>query len=274
MYGVVDLGSGPTRVMLVDDNREFCDLLQDLIAKEPDLICVGVVHDGRSAVKKIPLLNPDLVILDLVLPHLDGLGVLERMRDAGVASKFLVLSAFGADHFLENARKLGADSFVMKPFDAETLIRRIRDVISKDSGDVPTGHQDTLTLQQEQAIVEKMIAKRLTEIGVPAHYKGYRYLKDAISMVVGNPELLDQVTKALYPSVAERNSTSAGKVERAMRHAIETAWSRGDVDVLHRTFGYSVDASRGRPTNSSFIAKLADQVRLELRVQGAFPECS
>ncbi|NMB45915.1 MAG: sporulation transcription factor Spo0A [Firmicutes bacterium] len=253
--------------MLVDDNKEFCALLQDWIAREPDLVCVGIVHDGRTAVRKIPELAPDVVILDLVLPHLDGLGVLEHMKRTGVTSKFLILSAFGADHFLETALRLGADSFVMKPFDPPILMQRIREIT--DHSGVFKGRQHMLTAQQKKAIIEDMIAQRITEIGIPAHYKGYQYLKDAIFMVVDNPERLGQVTKVLYPAIAKRNKTSPDKVERAMRHAIETAWSRGDMDVLHRTFGYSVDANRGRPTNSSFIAKIADQIRLELKMKGA-----
>ncbi|NMB11526.1 MAG: sporulation transcription factor Spo0A [Firmicutes bacterium] len=263
-----------TRILIVDDNREFCILLQDWIAKEPDLVCVGTIYDGRTAVKKIPEMNPDIVILDLVLPHLDGLGVLERMRQMGVTSKFLILSAFGADHFVETALKLGADSFVMKPFEPPVLMQRIREIVRQAAITDIGAHQDSLTVQQEKAVVEEMIAHRITEIGIPAHYKGYRYLKDGISMVIDDVELLGQVTKVLYPAIAERNKTSPEKVERAMRHAIETAWSRGDVEVLHRTFGYSVDASRGRPTNSSFIAKLADQIRLELRAKGAISDSS
>lgn len=263
-----------TRVLLVDDNREFCSLLQEWIAKESDLICIGVIHDGRTAVRKIPELAPDVVILDLVLPHLDGLGVLERMRQIGVTSKFLILSAFGADHFLETALKLGADSFVMKPFEPPVLMQRIREIVRDDSAIGGAHQQDMLSRQQEKAVIEEMIAYRITEIGIPAHYKGYRYLKDAISMVIEDVELLGQVTKGLYPAIAERHNTSPDKVERAMRHAIETAWSRGDMEVLHKTFGYSVDANRGRPTNSSFIAKLADQIRLELKARGTLPHSS
>lgn len=268
-----DMENGITRIMLVDDNREFCALLQELIAKEPDFVCVGMVHDGRTALSTIPRLNPDLVILDLVLPHLDGLGVLECMRQKGITSKFLILTAFGTDHFLEKALKLGADCFVMKPFEPSVLIQRIREIAKRKSSE-SWSERDRLTNHLDKAVIEETIAQRITEIGVPAHYKGYRYLKDAIAMVVDDIGLLDQVTKVLYPTIAERNHTSPEKVERAMRHAIETAWSRGDVEVLHRTFGYSVDANRGRPTNSSFIAKLADEIRLELRTQEALPNSS
>ena len=268
-----DMENNPTRIMLIDDNREFCALLQELIAQEPDLVCVGMAHDGRTAVNKIPRLNPDLVILDLVLPYLDGLGVLECMRQKGITSKFLILTAFGTDHFLENALKLGADCFVMKPFDQSVLMQRIREVASHKPNEL-WAQQGRTTHNLGSAAIEEMIAQRITEIGVPAHYKGYRYLKDAIAMVVDDVHLLDQVTKVLYPTIAKRNHTSPEKVERAMRHAIETAWSRGDVDVLHRTFGYSVDANRGRPTNSSFIAKLADEIRLGLRAQEVLPNSS
>jgi two-component system response regulator (stage 0 sporulation protein A) len=254
------------RVLVVDDNKEICTFLKAWINKEPDMVCLGVVHDGLTAVKKIVELEPDVVILDLVLPQIDGLGVLEQMEKQRVKSRFVILSAFDGEDFIERALDSGAHCFVMKPFEPASLLQRIREAALGGS----TGEewqQMQASSWQRQAVIEELIASRLTELGIPAHYKGYRYLKDGISLVIDDVELLGRVTKVLYPVIAKRNRTSPEKVERAMRHAIETAWSRGDVEVLHRTFGYSVDANRGRPTNSSFIAKLADQIRLELRTK-------
>ena len=260
------MADGAIRLFIVDDNKEICAFLKAWIDKEPDMVCVGTVHDGRAAVKKIVELEPDVVILDLILPQIDGLGVLEHMEKQRVKSKFVILSAFGAENFVEKALDLGAHCFVMKPFEPSILLQRIREA-AQGEGTSGGRRQNQSPSWQRQAVIEELIARRLTELGIPAHYKGYRYLKDGISLVIDDVELLGRVTKVLYPVIAKRNRTSPEKVERAMRHAIETAWSRGDVEVLHRTFGYSVDANRGRPTNSSFIAKLADQIRLELRTK-------
>lgn len=246
-----------TRVMVVDDNKEFCRLLQACLEREPGLEFVGAVHDGQTAIKVLPQRQPDLVILDLIMPNLDGLGVLERMKKLGLRSKFIVLSAFGQEEFLHSALELGADYFIMKPFDMQVLLQRIHQLV--DENNRRPGWQ------VRPVAIEERIARQITQLGVPAHYKGYRYLKDAIAMVVENIDLLGQVTKCLYPTIAARHKTSPDKVERAMRHAIETAWSRGNIDVLNETFGYSVDINRGRPTNSSFIAKIADKIRLELK---------
>lgn len=267
IFEVVTMGSTALRVLIADSNREFCAFLQQRIDQEPDLICVGTVHDGRSALLQIGQLSPDVVILDLVLPHLDGLGVLERAKQAGMSSKFLILTAFGTDDFLERALRLGADCFLMKPVESTVLVKRIRETAGGPKEKVSDRPGDLLVDEVDSIIVERMVAQRITEIGVPAHYKGYRYLKDAIAMVIHDVELLGQVTKVLYPAVAKNHKSSPEKVERAMRHAIETAWSRGDVDVLHRAFGYSVDANRGRPSNSSFVAKIADEIRLELKAR-------
>ncbi|NMB23970.1 MAG: sporulation transcription factor Spo0A [Firmicutes bacterium] len=271
------MGAKAQTVLIVDGNRQFCLLLQQEIQKEPDLVCVGVVHDGRSALREIDRLDPDLVVLDLVLPYLDGLAVLEQAREMDIESKFLVVTAFGTDDFLKRSLRLGADCFLMKPLEWEILIKHIRETIhggkiAKDEDEQIAEHsgitENMITDALGNTLVERMIAERITELGVPAHYKGYRYLKDAIAMVIYDVELLGQMTKVLYPTVAKNHQSTSAKVERSMRHAIETAWSRGDMEILHRAFGYSVDANRGRPSNSSFVAKIADDIRLELRAKG------
>ena len=260
---------GATRVLVVEDNREICAFLQAWINDAPDMVCVGTVYDGRTALQQIVELDPDVVSLDVILPQIDGLAVLEEMRKQRLKSRCVILTAFGAEDFMAKALELGADSFVIKPFDPSRLLQRIREAVQGEG--MGQGRRERKgPAWQRQAAVEELIARRLTELGVPAHYKGYRYLKDGISLVIDDVELLARVTKVLYPVIAKRHRTSPEKVERAMRHAIETAWSRGDVEVLNRTFGYSVDANRGRPTNSSFIAKLADQIRLELRTKESF----
>lgn len=286
------MGAKVRTVLIADGNKEFCLSLQQQVQAEPDLTCVGVVHDGRSALQEIERLGPDLVILDLVLPYLDGLAVLEQAQAMNLRSKFLVVTALGTDDFLRRSLQLGADCFLMKPLEWEILMKRIRETLDGTFGKTGTKDQskqgltrgksgqiaehpidyfdqseDLVALALGNTLVDRMIAKRITELGVPAHYNGYRYLKDAIAMVIYDVELLGQMTKVLYPTVAKNHQSTSVKVERSMRHAIETAWSRGDVEILHQAFGYSVDANRGRPSNSSFIAKIADDIRLKLRAE-------
>jgi len=255
--------------LVVDDNKELCSFLKVWIDSESDMVCVGTVHDGRTAVNRMVELQPDVVVMDLVLPRIDGLAVLEEAGRRRIESRFVILSALDTGKLVEKALERGAYCFLVKPFEPSLLLRRIREAVRGASAEAV---REESLCWQPQAQVEELISRRLTELGVPAHYKGYRYLRDGISLVVYHADLLDRVTKGLYPIIAKRNRTSPEKVERAMRHAIETAWSRGDVEVLHRMFGYSVDANRGRPTNSSFIAKLADHIRLELRTKERFSE--
>jgi len=219
---------------------------------------VDVVHDGIVALQRFRQLKPHVILLDLILPHLDGLGVLKSVKAASQETKVIVLSSLDREQLLYIAMELGADYFILKPFDCDVLLQRIRQAIT------PQGISQ-LKLNK-RLYLEQVITEEITRIGIPAHYKGYRYLKEAIAMVIEDPSLLMAVTKRLYPQVAERFSTTGNKVERAIRHAIETTWSRGNLEVLNDVFGYSIDMDKGKPTNSAFIATLADKIRLETKV--------
>lgn len=248
----------PIRIVIADDNLDFCEIITEVVEAQDDMVCLRCVHDGESAIDSVKRLQPDLLILDHVMPKLDGIGVLEALQRMTPRPKVLMLTAFGQETLVQVAADLGADYFIMKPFDMPTLLQRIRQVCD------PQRSQRQFHDEQRRRHIEREVAECLLVLGVPAHFKGYRYLKDAITMVVMEPELLTAVTKELYPAVAELSNTTAHQVERAIRHAIESTWVRGNLAFIDELFAYTVDAEKGKPTNSSFIARLADHVRMEL----------
>ncbi len=258
-------------VIIVDDNEEFCDILKEYLEKQKDINIVGVAQDGLNAIELIKEKTPDLVVLDIIMPHLDGLGVLERLNRINLQKipKIIILSAVGQDKITQRALSLGADYYVIKPFDLDVFTSRIKEIVL---GEVIQGNRNKLgggltgTLITNNTSLEAEITNIIHEIGVPAHIKGYLYLREAITMVVHNVELLSAVTKELYPSIAKTFNTTPSRVERAIRHAIEVAWSRGKVETINSLFGYTVHNEKGKPTNSEFIAMVADKLRLEKRV--------
>lgn len=262
------------KVLIVDDNKDFCDILKEYLEKQDDIEIIGVANDGKQAVELIPEKSPDLVILDIIMPHLDGLGVLEKVNKMSLDKfpKFIILSAVGQDKITQRAINLGADYYVIKPFDFEIFINRIRQMTgySNDSSNKIIQNQQNSynrsNLVTNNRSLEAEITNIIHEIGVPAHIKGYLYLREAITMVIQNMELLSAVTKELYPAIGKKFNTTSSRVERAIRHAIEVAWSRGKVDTINNLFGYTVHNDRGKPTNSEFIAMVADKLRLEQNV--------
>ncbi len=246
------------RILIADDNKEFCELVGQMIDSQDDMVCIGCVHDGQSAVLAAKEMAPDLVILDHVMPVLDGIGVLESVRAFEDRPRILMLTAFGQEHLIQRAAELGVDYYLMKPFDFPTLIQRIRQICN------PSIARTTFQDEKRRQQIEKQVAQLLSALGVPPHFKGYTYLRDAITSVVLDPDLLGAVTTELYPQVAKQRNTTSTKVERAIRHAIESTWMRGNLQFIDELFAHTVDADKGKPTNSSFIARLADHVRLEL----------
>jgi len=262
-------------VLIADDNKEFCNILNDYLLSQRDIMVTGIAKDGIEALKLIKERKPDLVVLDIIMPHLDGLGVLERLgsMDLDPIPKIIVLSAVGQDKITQRAIALGADYYVVKPFDMEVFTKRIRQMfnntISSDSSKKSISFIDTTeprkSNRNEPMDLEAEITNIIHEIGVPAHIKGYMYLREAITMVVNDIELLSAVTKELYPSIAKKFNTTASRVERAIRHAIEVAWGRGQVETINKIFGYTIHNAKGKPTNSEFIAMVADKLRLQNR---------
>lgn len=262
-------------VLIADDNKEFCSILNDYLLNQKDIVVTGIAKDGREALELIQQKQPDLVVLDIIMPHLDGLGVLEKLNgmDLDKMPRVIVLSAVGQDKITQQAITLGADYYVVKPFDMDIFTKRIREMFSTQDVETKRRSVSTQVVQREAAAtsrgpidLETEITSIIHEIGVPAHIKGYMYLREAITMVVNDMELLSAVTKELYPSIAKKYNTTASRVERAIRHAIEVAWGRGQVDAINKLFGYTIHNEKGKPTNSEFIAIIADKLRLKNKV--------
>jgi two-component system response regulator (stage 0 sporulation protein A) len=251
------------KILLADDNKEFCDLLEEFFSTQEDLEVVGKAHNGLEVLEKVQELNPDVVVLDIIMPNLDGLGVIEKLTSFDKKPRIIVLSAVGQDKITQRAINLGADYYVVKPFDLKILVERIREL---DSGSVvqkSIKSTNAQTSKRKDTNLEMEITNIIHEIGIPAHIKGYFYLRKAIAMVVNNVELLGAVTKVLYPTIAKKYNTTPSRVERAIRHAIEVAWNRGCVETINSLFGYTVQKDKGKPTNSEFIAMISDKIRME-----------
>ncbi|WP_347877405.1 sporulation transcription factor Spo0A [Caloranaerobacter azorensis] len=261
------------RIVIADDNKDFCNILHQFLLTQNDVEVVGIAKDGLEALELIEGKLPDVLILDIIMPHLDGLGVLEKLctLELDKFPKIIVLSAVGQDKITQRAIALGADYYVVKPFNFDVFMKRIRQLIGSMPSIVEKRKQVDLKPSFISPVnsgksLEAKITNIIHEIGVPAHIKGYLYLRDAIGMVVENVELLSAVTKRLYPSIAKKYNTTPSRVERAIRHAIEVAWSRGKVDTINSLFGYTVHDEKGKPTNSEFIAMVADKLRLEEKI--------
>ncbi|WP_062104729.1 sporulation transcription factor Spo0A [Bacillus niameyensis] len=257
------------KVCIVDDNRELVGLLDEYISSQEDMEVVGTAHNGQDCLSLLEEIEPDVLVLDIIMPHLDGLGVLEKLRGTNRSHfpNVIMLTAFGQEDVTTKAVELGASYFILKPFDMAHLSNHIRQVSGKTSElkrntafPVKSQHEP-----KQERNLEANITSVIHEIGVPAHIKGYLYLREAISMVYNDIELLGSITKVLYPDIAKKFNTTASRVERAIRHAIEVAWSRGNIDSISALFGYTVSMSKAKPTNSEFIAMVADKLRLEHR---------
>jgi two-component system response regulator (stage 0 sporulation protein A) len=261
-------------VVLADDNREFTNLLSEFIDQQEDMTVSGVAYNGNEVLRLIEQgATPDVLILDIIMPHLDGLGVLEKLQEMNLPAlpKIIMLTAFGQENITQKAVQLGASYYILKPFDMEVLTNRIRQLVTNQSA--VSGMSSSVTSLKRNIIpltkvknLDANITNIIHEIGVPAHIRGYQYLRDAITMVYNNIEILSAITKILYPSVAEKYKTTPSRVERAIRHAIEVAWTRGNIDSISHLFGYTVNISKSKPTNSEFIAMVADKLRIEHKV--------
>ena len=263
-------------ILIADDNQEFAKTLANYIQEQDDLEVIGLAKDGEEAVDLITNIEPDIVLLDVIMPHLDGIGVLEKINMIKSDKKptCIMLSAVGQDNITQRAIALGAEYYVVKPFDIELLIKRIRQL--KDfkptqnvnnfiSREIKNQYIELDNNSDDEKNLEALVTNIIHEVGVPAHIKGYQYLREAIIMVVKDIDVINQITKSLYPKIAFKFETTPSRVERAIRHAIEVAWGRGDPKTVENIFGYTISAAKGKPTNSEFIAMIADKLRLELK---------
>lgn len=271
------------KVLLADDNREFCDIISKYLEKQEDMKVVGIANDGIEVLDMVSATKPDVIVLDIIMPHLDGLGVLERLNNLNLEQppKVIILSAVGQDKITQRAIALGADYYMVKPFDMEVFTKRIREVVlglSPDLGapvfsisqSAQAFNASVLPLNkrfndEKPSSIEADVTNIIHEIGVPAHIKGYHYLREAILLVINNMDLLGGITKELYPMIAKKFNTTPSRVERAIRHAIEVAWNRGRIETINKIFGYTVHDEKGKPTNGEFIAMIADRLRLQIK---------
>ena len=259
------------RVLIADDNREYVEVLCEYMKKESKIEVVGCAYDGLEAMNMIRMTEPDFLILDMVMPNLDGIGVLERLQNTKLnkVPKVLMVSAVLNDSIAAKTIARGAESFMLKPVDFDALINRIS-MFGAEEEKQPrelrgAAEIKSLPMRKKSMDMETMVTDIIHEIGIPAHIKGYQYLRHAIMMVVDDLDIINSITKELYPTVAKDFNTTPSRVERAIRHAIEVAWDRGDTDVLNSFFGYTIANSKGKPTNSEFIAMIADKLRLQTK---------
>ncbi|MDY3031287.1 MAG: sporulation transcription factor Spo0A [Clostridia bacterium] len=249
-------------VVTADDNAEFSEELKEFLRTKPDIEFKAAAQDGAEALGIILDTEPDVVVLDMVMPKLDGLGVLRRIKSAGMKRKpkIIMLSVASLEQNVELAINGGADYFLSKPQPFEAIY----DVIESLAG---TRVHSSVAAKSptEEVDLEALVTECIHELGVPAHIKGYQYIRTAIMMVVQDMDMLNFITKRLYPEIAKFYGTTSSRVERAIRHSIEVAWSRGKPEVMNDIFGYTIHTGKGKPTNSEFIAMVADRIRLQIK---------
>lgn len=256
---ILRVGSGEgaegIRVLIADDNLEFCQQVQLALEQEPGFELVGIAGDGITVLKQVADKRPELLLLDLIMPYLDGLGVLERLKEQGWQGKTIIISALGSEEMIRLAFSLGACYYLIKPFEIPQLVSRIKLFAG--------GSEPCSQVAKKDLGIEQAISELLNRTGVPPHFKGYLYLRDCIKLVACDFDRLGSIMKTVYPIVAERYQSTPQKIERTIRHAIETTWERGNLELLEELFGNTIDAERGKATNTLFIAKLADEIRLK-----------
>ncbi len=245
------------KVLIGDANQEYGNQLRDYLAQEGKYQMVGVTEEGNTLLDLAVELQPDMVVMDLVLQGMDGMEVLEELRKRVPNTKVMVCSTFMRGTIVEQVANLGANYYMIKPIKFNMVSQRIGQILSLfPSVEEPSSRPVSL---------EAAVTSIIHDIGVPAHIKGYQYLREAIIISVGDMEVINAVTKVLYPEVAKRYNTTSSRVERAIRHAIEVAWDRGDLETLQKYFGYTVSNVKGKPTNSEFIAMISDRLRLKIK---------
>ena len=259
------------KIFIADDNVEFSSTLVTYFNAQEDMEVIKNVRDGLEAVDFIEDLQPDVAILDVIMPQLDGLGILEELNNRQIPLPIcIMLSAVGQDKVTARAMNLGAQYYVIKPFEMDVLAKRIRELMRNKEIDIVTPiirdiRPTYIEVDECKSNLEAKVTNIIHDVGVPAHIKGYRYLRDGIMMAVNDVDVINQITKQLYPDLAKKYKTTPSRVERAIRHAIEVAWTRGQIESVENIFGYTISSNRGKPTNSEFIAMIADKLRLELK---------
>ena len=247
-----------TTVFIADGAEEFCANLTSALIHAGGFQVVGSANDGETTLRRVLELKPQVLVLDLMLSKRDGISILKALQNTEHRPAVLVTSGFVTEFVANTAANLGARYLMLKPCDMPTLVERLLEI--RGSSQRPAAPS-----RSDKAGIEAMVTGIIHEIGVPAHIKGYQYLREAIIIAVNDMDVINAITKVLYPQVAKTFQTTPSRVERAIRHAIEVAWDRGDLDTLQRFFGYTVSNTKGKPTNSEFIALIADKLQLQLK---------
>ena len=262
--GVFEEMEKKIKVLLADNSEAFGKPCASVMQNHG--IDVEIMEkDGRQILDRISQTHPDVVIMDFFLPHLDAIGVMKGVKSLRLPQQpmFTIMSSFDNPNLEREAMQAGADYYFLKPFDADQMAERILTLCNKNK--VEPLRRNMAAVPAPTSL-EIRVTEIIHQIGVPAHIKGYQYLRDSILMAIEDEEIINAVTKRLYPAVAKKHGTTSSRVERAIRHAIEVAWDRGDVDTLNSYFGYTIHNGRGKPTNSEFIAMIADKFRLQLKI--------
>lgn len=251
-------------VLIADDNKQFADELREFFRTKADMGAVYVAYDGEEAYEMVMETKPDVVLTDIIMPKRDGLSLMKKISASKLAKKpmFIALSVTGSERIMSAAQDAGAEYFLLKPQSAEAVYEAVGNF---GAGSKRTSFEIIEEDVKKSYDLESLVTEFIHELGVPAHIKGYQYVRTAIMMVVENMELLNYITKELYPDIAKKYSTTSSRVERAIRHSIEVAWSRGRPETMNRIFGYTIDTGKGKPTNSEFIAMVADRIRLQIK---------
>ena len=250
------------KLLIIDDNKNLVDMIREYFKDNKKISVNYVAEDGKYGIDIIDKHsdNIDIILLDLVMPRVDGVEVLEYLKKNNINKKIIVLTSYNTQEMIRKVSELGACYYILKPFELSHLKAKIESVYASHSNP-----NESVDLFQNNLQIS--ISKTLHELGVPSHVKGYQYIREAISMVYDNPDIVGGITKELYPELATKFDTTVSRVERAIRHAIEVAFSRGRVDMIDELFGYTVSNGKGKPTNSEFIALIADRIRLEYKIR-------
>jgi len=251
-----------TTVLIADNTEEFCTSLSVALGRAEGFEILGIATDGEQAIRMVTERKPKILVLDMMLAKKDGISVLKAISTLQPRPVVLATSGFITEYVASAAANLGVQYLMLKPCDMSALVERLEEMRGGD------GHRQSPVRHSNQTSIETMVTNIIHEIGVPAHIKGYQYLREAIIIATQDMDVINAITKVLYPQVAKTFQTTPSRVERAIRHAIEVAWDRGDLDTLQRFFGYTVSNTKGKPTNSEFIALIADKLQLQLKSAG------
>ena len=249
-------------VLMIDDNVNLIEMVKEYFKGSENINICLEAHNGEEGIEVISNNQDkfDLIILDLIMPKKDGIYVLSEMKKRGINKKVIVATSYNAAEVIREVSEYGVNYYVLKPFDLEDLKARIYDITSK---------KDTnQNIDFYNSNLQVSITKMLHELGIPSHIKGYQYIREAVGIIFDNPEIIGGITKELYPELASKYNTTVSRVERAIRHAIEVSWNRGNLDFMEELFGYSVDIDKAKPTNSEFVVTIADKLRLDFHKVG------